>query len=641
MAVLHYLKSSKVFAWEGTFEDRVLAKAAGFQWNPGKKQWWTDSSVKAATLAGYANEDAALVLNESGVLETVKSSRALDGDIEIPTKPDNVYRGYQKAGVKFLIESDRRAQMIGDEMGVGKTIQVCGFLNACPGSCTLVIVPASLKLNWEKELNKWLVEEQRIQVIKSGKDDIDGQADIIIVNYDLVRSGRLFEQLMREEFDLLVIDEIHRLKNPDTQQTKSILGYWEKDRKHVIKGLESTAKKVVALTGTPIPNKPIEIFPLLQRLAPDVAGRSKMTFGLKYCNAHRGSHGWVWDGSSNEDELQTLLRGSGFMIRRLKADVLPELPAKTRKPVTVTATGRALKEALKAEREAAGGMMPSWDEIRGGGVRVAFDQMAEVRVMIGEAKAPFVAEYAKELLAVEDKIIIMAHHKVVVQYLMGELKAYSPVAVTGSHSQVARQEAVDAFQNNPGTRVFIGNIQAAGVGLTLTAASQVVFAEMSWVPADNVQAEDRAHRIGQEDAVTIHYCVVEDSLDARILDVWMGKESTIARIVDNKTKVEDIEVGSKAKPLAAPAAKRGPVMFEDVEIDVEALQMALADLAYRCDGAHELDDQGFNAQDTDFGKSLAYAHKLSDRMAQTGYRMIRKYHRQIPADLKARLHLEK
>lgn len=644
MAVLHYLPKSRVFAWEGTFEDRTLPKAAGFRWHGEKKQWWTDSPAKAARLSAYANEEAIEALNEAGVLNAIKDSRALDADIDIPTKPGNEYRGYQKAGVKFLVDSQRRAQMIGDEMGVGKTIQVLGYMNYARPRNTLIICPASLKRNWAREAEKWLVADHAIQVCDGRDARVDhpgGKPQVVIANYDILRGGILWSALMTcGDFDLVVIDEVHKLKNPDTQQTRSLLGYWDKSKSQMIEGLQNRGAKVVVLTGTPVPNRPIEIFPLLKTLAPDVAGKSKMKFGLRYCNAHRGAFGWDWNGSSNEDELQSLLRGSGFMIRRLKKDVLAELPEKTRVPVVVGAKGKAIKAALKAEREAMGGEMPDWRDIRSGGVKVAFEAMSKVRLMMGEAKTAFVLDYVKELLETEDKVIIMAHHRAVVDALQHELRNYGAVTVTGSTPANLRQARVDDFQNDPETRVFIGNILAAGVGLTLTAASHVVFAEMDWVPANNVQAEDRAHRIGQNEAVTIHYCVVEDSLDAHILDTWMGKETTIARIVDEETAAEEIEAGSLAKPVAPkPAAPARPKSDEGVLIDVDALHQALKLLSDACDGAVELDGRGFNGTDTNFGKSLASAPCLSERQAIVGYRMIRKYHRQLPHTLKVRLEL--
>lgn len=625
MASLHFSPAAQVYHWRGTYDDRHLPKAAGFRWHKAKKVWWTKDPVAAVELIEYADAPCQAALAKSGITAKKEASRAMDADLDIPAPDGLELFGFQKAGIKFILDNDRQHIMIGDEMGVGKTIQVIGYMNVTRPGRTLIVPPASLKLNWKREMERWSVHGPKVQVLSGNMAQVDPDADVVIVNYDILRGGSpTFKSVMFYDWDLVVVDEIHKLKSATTQQTKAILGHWTK-KSGVSPCIIQKAKKSIVLTGTPIPNKPIEIFPILQRLAPDVAGMNKRRFGEKFCNLHHNGFGLDWNGSSNEEELNARLRSSGFMIRRLKSDVLPQLPDKTRTPVIVAAKGAAVKGALKMEAAATKGK--DLTDIGRTGVPVDFDMMSEVRQQMGVAKVPAVVDYVKEILIEQDKVVIMAHHREVVRQLRDALVDYDPVVVTGATKATARDDNVREFQTDPGTRVFIGNIMAAGVGLTLTAASHVVFAEMDWVPGNNVQAEDRVHRIGQGDPVTIHYLAIEGSLDAHILRTWLAKEGTIHKILDAQPEAKD--AGSKLVENVTPVPK---TLMKDIP-NQEDIHRAIRIVASHCDGAQAEDGMGFNKLDTNFGKSLAEQDSLTIRQAEVGLRMVRKYRRQLPDDL--------
>jgi Helicase conserved C-terminal domain len=263
---------------------------------------------------------------------------------------------------------------------------------------------------------------------------------------------------------------------------------------------------------------------------------------------------------------------------------------------------------------------------------VAFTEMAAMRRDVAIAKAPIVAAYVKDMLEDGDnKVIVFAHHIAVIDLLMTELGEYNPVKITGECSQQARQSAVDAFQADPKCRVFVGNIKAAGVGLTLTAASTVVFAELDWTPAGMSQAEDRAHRIGQKDNVLVYHLVFDGSLDATISKRLVAKQAIIDRALDNPTgakpiveAVTTIEVNEAEETEAAPDA----IPDETVELIHHGLRF----LAGRdSDHARFENGIGFNGRDTAFGHKLADLPVLTQRQAAIGLKMCRFYRRQLAA----------
>jgi SWI/SNF-related matrix-associated actin-dependent regulator 1 of chromatin subfamily A len=346
------------------------------------------------------------------------------------------------------------------------------------------------------------------------------------------------------------------------------------------------------------------------------------------------------------DELQRTLRET-VMVRRLKKDVLTELPPKRRQVIELPANGLARvveKEQraearwaeeinrLKAERDfASANADEAAYEAAIARLREArqaeFTELSRLRHEGAIAKLPKVVDHCLELLEAVDKLIIFAHHHDVVAGLMDELKDFNPVRLTGEDSQAARDAAVQSFQNDPTTRVFVGSIQAAGVGLTLTAASTVVFAELDWVPGNMSQAEDRLHRIGQNDAVLVQHVVLDGSLDAKlaktlvrkqaILDAALDKQQTAAVMAEDEDE-DEIEDADKSTPTLS--------LSND---EIVAIHADLRTLAAACDGAHARDGAGFNKVDARFGKSLARQERLTQKQAQFAARLLRKYRRQL------------
>ena len=424
----------------------------------------------------------------------------------------------------------------------GKTIQAIGTINTTkkPGKI-LVVSPNRVKINWRNELQKWLIHDLTISVIKTGDTWVD--ADIVIINYDLLKNYS--KKIRSIKWDFIIIDEGHYLKNTKAKRTQSLFG----DNKEM-KPVE--AKHKLILTGTPILNRPVEGFPLFHYLDP-IEFKSFMSYAKKYCDAQHTRWGWDFSGASNTKQLQDKIR-SLFMIRRLKSDVLSELPPKQRQVIEIPSNGNksivdkenaVTKEyeekreelRIKAEKAKKLENKEEYNEI----IRelqvitdVMFIKMSKVRHETAVAKIPDVCAHLENMFEEGiNKVVLFAHHRDVIEEIHKHFKDIS-VTLVGGMSIDQSEKSINEFQNNDKVKLFIGNIQAAGVGITLTAAHYVVFAELDWVPANMNQAEDRCHRIGQQESVLIQHLVLENSFDARMAQSIIEKQEIIDDILDNE-----------------------------------------------------------------------------------------------------------
>ena len=441
-------------------------------------------------------------------------------ELKIPCPPGLAYLPFQVEGVVFA--AARRHALIADEPGLGKTIQAAGLINATePEGRIVVVSPATLKINWQRELATWLVTPREC-AISYGSDLPD--APIVVIGYSTVH--RHVVTLIERGIDLLVLDEAHAIKTATSARTKACTA------------LIRAAKRGVYLSGTPLLNRPVELEPLLKAVGSPIA----VNYQRRYCAArmkdvYAGGHGQkrrVWDasGASNLDELRERLR-SEFMIRRLKADVLTELPAKTRRILALADVAGADKIAARAAE-----LLHEVDleAIISGERPVPMDASALALARHEEAlaKLPVAMDYTHELLEDEGvpKLVIFAHHRDVLEGIVAALADFGPVLLYGGMADAAKQAAVDRFQTDPACRVFVGGILAAGVGIALTAASRVLMVEVDWVPANVTQAEDRCHRKGQHDAVLVEHLVVPGGIDERICRATVRKQAVLDRALD-------------------------------------------------------------------------------------------------------------
>ena len=345
ITITHNERASR---WEARFayNPQLIQAAKGlkFRWDPSARVWWTNDELAAQAFKGgealdqWNEQQAARVAAANAEreaqrvvqIQSLEASRATDAMIDVAAPSGLAYLGYQRGGIAYAMERD--GTLIGDEMGLGKTIQAIGVSNADASvRNVLVVCPAFLKPNWTREWRKWCVKGLKVAYVgKGGWMPEHDYADVVVINYDIVNKYRA--QIDARVWDLLISDECHYLKNGKAQRTKAVLGARERG-KPPIAGI--SARRRIFMTGTPICNRPIELWPLVQALDPTDLGRNFFAFAKRYCNAHNNGYGWDFTGSSNLDELQTKLRAK-FMVRRLKADVLTELPPKRRQIVPLS-----------------------------------------------------------------------------------------------------------------------------------------------------------------------------------------------------------------------------------------------------------------------------------------------------------------
>ncbi|XP_040295362.1 SWI/SNF-related matrix-associated actin-dependent regulator of chromatin subfamily A-like protein 1 [Bufo bufo] len=401
---------------------------------------------------------------------------------------------FQREGVSFAISREGRL-LLADDMGLGKTIQaICIAAYYRKEWPLLVVAPSSVRFTWAEAFNRWLpsVRSDSINVIVTGRDSHSAGL-VNIISFDLL--GKM-DKSITSSFKVIIIDESHFLKNVKTARCKSAMP------------LLKNAKRVILLSGTPAMSRPAELYTQIAAVRPNSFPRFH-DFGVRYCDAKQMPWGWDYSGSSNMNELKLLLEES-LMIRRLKSEVLSQLPAKQRKMVVIAPEGinAKTKAALAAAaKEMAQGFKSKVQEKEA--LLLFYNRTAE-------AKIRSVIEYILDLLeSGREKFLVFAHHKLVLDNVCEELgkKNVGFIRIDGTTPSADRQALCQKFQFSEKSCVAVLSITAANMGLTLSSADLVVFAELFWNPGVLIQAEDRVHRIGQTSSVNIHYLVAKGTAD--------------------------------------------------------------------------------------------------------------------------------
>lgn len=469
------------------------------------------SPSAASEFMDYAENGAEMALRAFKTTKTAGRSLYPVSTILGPSEGQN-YLPYQQAGIEFMVERPR--VLLADPPGLGKTIEIAGTLNQLRSPRVLIVCPASLRLNWIQELQKWLSYAPE---------------SLEVVSVDSVWRKGVFSRLVATSFDFMAVDEAQYIKETDSKRSMACAA------------LAAKAKRVVLMTGTPVKNRPRDAFHLLHILAPDIFPDYRQ-FALRYCAAFQqtiyikgGKKRTIWNdnGSSNLEELNDILR-STIMLRRSKEDALPQLPRKRRQLIEVEGAAKEVKAEKTAWEEvcASIGYEEALRQMESG-AGIAFTEMASKRKTVALSKIPFVVEHVSNLLDSGEKVILFAHHRDVISGLADGLKDYSPVTYVGGMNEKQKDEAKRRFMEDDACRVFIGNIQAAGTGLTLTVSSTVVFAEMSYCPSDMEQCEDRACRIGQTaGSVLVQHIVLAGSLDVTMGQKLLEKQKIADIILD-------------------------------------------------------------------------------------------------------------
>ncbi len=444
---------------------------------------------------------------------------------------------YQALGAQWL--ASKRLALLADEMGLGKSAQVIIAADQVRAKRVLILCPANARINWEREFTRWSNGSRTFCLIKDKKVR-PSPTDSVICSYDLAPT---LPDL--GAFDLLVLDEAHFLKSHETKRTKAVFG------RH---GLIRRASRTWAISGTPMPNHPGELWPILFTFG--VTSLKYGPFVDRYCKYWESQYGRQITGAvpARIPELRELL--SKMMLRRKKEEVMKELPAIHYTDLTVEAgevdlhvDSSLMRYISPVDRTAE--LHSRLDEERKylamSVDRLGFttDGMKSLEAMAGSVstlrkytglqKVEPVAEILKEELSsgAYGKIVIFAVHRDVVMGLRARLAEFEPVTLFGGTQPTKAQKNIDRFQNDPKCRVFIGNIQAAGTAITLTSAHQVIFIEQSWVPGENAQAAMRCHRIGQTKPVFVRFVGLADSIDEKVARVLKRKTRDAIAIFDD------------------------------------------------------------------------------------------------------------
>ena len=449
---------------------------------------------------------------------------------------------FQKEGLDFLLKSSGNA-LLADEMGLGKTVQTLSYVSTEKQTFpVLVVAPLVTLKNWEREIEKFLKKKSRngriiesqspsVTSIRTGKSKELPKTDIYVINYELLLKRS--EDIEKVGIRTIVCDEVHNLRSKTTQKYKAV------------KKLAAlpTVNYRIGLSGTPIYNRGSEIWPIIDILKPGLLGSFK-EFCEYFCYVNDKGKAIVLENkrASLRNELQ-----KHVMLRRKKSDVLKELKDKVRyKEVIASDTDYYLDELDKIWKKL---------ETEQKEAKTEFSKSASYhraiqseRQIAGVAKLPHVINFVKNIMEIEESVVVFCHHKVIHKLLHESLQEFSPVSIVGGQSDNTRQDQIDKFQKGE-SKLMIAGIRAGNVGINLTRAKYVIFAELDWSPAIHRQAEDRLHRIGQKNTVFAYYLIGNGTLDDHVASILVDKSYEIDAIMDET--VDTYENKDKAALILA------------------------------------------------------------------------------------------
>jgi SWI/SNF-related matrix-associated actin-dependent regulator 1 of chromatin subfamily A len=426
---------------------------------------------------------------------------------------------HQKEAIEKLVGNDKF--ILADDMGLGKTTSTVIAALESGIKKVLIVCPASLKINWKREIANYT--DRSVSIIE-GK--IWESADFVIINYDILKNfhdpqDRKNSVILNEGFDLIVADEAHYIQNTQAARTK------------IANDIINKVGKVWLLTGTPMTSRPMNYYNLLNLVESPVAF-NWMGYVRRYCNGYQFTVGrkkiWNVQGASNLEELRDRIKPQ--VLRRLKEDIL-DLPDKIITPIYLKLKSRDYEELM--------GEYYRWfdQSNESGSLTVQFSKLMKVRQVIAEEKIKNTCEIAENIVEQGKKVIIFTNFTDTLNQIT-EHFGKTAVKLDGSMSKQERQRAVDSFQEDEKIQVFVGNIKAAGVGITLTAAEAVIMNDLSFVPSDHSQAEDRAYRYGQKNNVLVYYPIFENTIESIIYDILQNKKNIFEIVMGDNPQKGDI-----------------------------------------------------------------------------------------------------
>lgn len=435
-----------------------------------------------------------------------------------------ILRPFQQEGVRKIYDFRGRA-LLCDEMGLGKTIQALYWISKIPRHRPVVIVsPASVKYSWQSEA--WHHFRLHLTVIEGfWKEGKDADGDVVVLNYDLLKSW--LPALLAKRPRCVIFDEGHYLKSPTSLRTRAAFK------------LVRYASSVLILSGTPLPNRPIELWPLIHLVRPDLFP-SMEDYAWRYCRPRHTRWGWVFDGAMRTDELRRTLRRE-CMIRRLKKDVASELPPKTKRMEAIRLP--SYKEYRFAETD----FLKWLSAVSPTKARRAKKSQALTRVgyllrLVARLKLPLTIQWIEEFQESHpgEKLVLMSMHTFVLDALKERFPA--SVVINGAVTGRLRVEAIRRFQSHSKCNLLLGNWKAAGVGLNLQVSFNLVGADFPWTPGDLLQGEDRVHRIGQDHPVTVFYLTALRTIEEKLVTLLRKKAAVLDAVLDHHRGVKDLDL---------------------------------------------------------------------------------------------------
>jgi SWI/SNF-related matrix-associated actin-dependent regulator of chromatin subfamily A-like protein 1 len=484
---------------------------SGRKYHPEIKTWSAPVSMESVKLLvewGFSLDD-----HLQTFVQKTKVREETISTIGIPGLKGTL-RPFQNVGVAMMETKGGRA-LVADEQGLGKTIEALAWLQLHRDRTpVIIVVPASVKLNWQREAEDW-IPNPRVEILY-GNDPWKITGDIVILNYDIVPGW--LHTLKKLNAQVLILDEAHYIKTDKAKRTKAV--------KMLAKGIPY----FLALSGTPIQNRPIEIYNAVNIADPGIFP-SKWNFMNAFCAPKYNGFGWNFNGSSRADELHKILT-STVMIRRLKKDVLPELPDKVYSIVPMQLDNRqeykfAEDHFIEFVRRSKG----AYAAARASGAE-ALVQIEALKQLAVKGALEESLNWISDFLETDQKLVVFATHKFVIDALMNRFGTKIAVKIDGTTPIADRQRAIDIFQHNTEVRLFVGNMKAAGVGITLTAASNMVFLELPWTGAEIDQATDRLHRITQKFMVNIYFLLAKNTIMDKLAKILDVKRKVIDAIMD-------------------------------------------------------------------------------------------------------------
>jgi len=515
---------------------RQLSQSFGWQefnFDKEKKKWVFSKSLLVPVITArfpetiVAPEVYAFVETENAwSLEQKKKDDALEAikkqettSFHIKGLKKDLYM-YQKVGVEFIDAAGGRV-INSDEMGCGKTIQALAYIKHKGFQRSLIVCPASVKFAWEGEVKKWT--NMKVVVIDSKTDigKIDPEIPLWVINYDILRKHH--DVLVKTRFDLICGDEAQKLKSVQSLRSKAF------------RSIAKNIPHVILLSGTPLLSRPSELFSLLNLIDSKTWGNF-WDFSRRYCAAHQGRWGMDVSGSSNSEELHARIKK--YFIRRKKEDVLKELPEKIfiNLPVELDKEHKeqydtAARDLANYLRKFTGKTNPEIQRMLNAEKLMRLNVLRQVNAM---GKMDAVEELVESITEAGQKVIVFSSFNAPLEHLHQKL-GKSSVLLTGKTSMEDRQKAVEEFQTNPKVNVFLGGTLSAGIGITLTAATNCIWVDRSWNPADQNQGIDRMHRPGAtSDYVNIYYLDVKDSIDEDMAELLEKKQEVFDSVIEGK-----------------------------------------------------------------------------------------------------------